>query len=72
MGSTTAGIGRDRVAVTEQFLGGQPVIEVLTFRPAILQPQQVRGMLDFGLGRLGSDVRCIRFHDEESKRSRLV
>ena len=72
MGSTTAGIGRDRVAVTEQFLGGQPVIEVLAFRPAILQPQQVRGMLNLGLSGLRSGVRCIRFHDEESEGSSLV
>jgi hypothetical protein len=53
------------VPMGEHFLRGQPMLEVASLRPAILNPDQVGGVLDFSLSWPG--VRRNRdraFHDE--------
>ena len=34
------------VSVAQHFLGGEPVFQVATFRPAVFDPDQIGGMLD--------------------------
>jgi hypothetical protein len=54
--------------VAEQLAGGEPVFQITAFGPAVLDPQQVRGVLDFRLGglRQGKYRReSVRFHKRE-------
>jgi hypothetical protein len=48
--------------VTQRFLGGQPVFEVATFGPAVLDPDQVGGVLNLGLGWFLAEISGDVFH----------
>lgn len=49
-------MGGAAVVVAKQFLGGEPVFEIAARRAAALNPKEVGGVLDFGLGGFGKEI----------------
>ena len=50
------------VVVAEQFLGGQPVLEIAAGDPAAFVPEEVGGVLDFRFGGFGEVRGGFGFH----------